>query len=83
MSDHDAIDCGVEENKNLEETMKQMLRLTSAVIVTLAAASGLAMAQNFNDEPLNDKWAPSEWGADDKVGAPNRTTPEMVLKAIG
>jgi Putative cyclase len=64
--------CGVQENENLEET-----------IVTLAAASGPAMAQNVNDEPLNDKWAPSEWGADDKVGAPNRTTPEMVLKAIG
>jgi hypothetical protein len=76
MFEHDAIGLRRVENRNLEETMKQMLRLTSAVIVTLAAASGPAMAQNFNDEPLNDKWAPTEWGADDKVGAPNRTTPE-------
>ena len=34
-----------------------------------------------NDEPLTDNWAPSEWGPEDKVGAVNRTTPEMVLAA--
>jgi kynurenine formamidase len=36
-----------------------------------------------NDEPLTEKWAPSEWGKDDKAGAVNRTTPAMVLKAVG
>ena len=53
------------------------------------AASGLcvglalgAAAQEFNDKPLTENWWPSEWGADDKVGAPNRTTPEMVLEAV-
>lgn len=35
-----------------------------------------------DDKPLNENWAPTEWGPDDKVGAPNRTTPEIVLKAI-
>jgi kynurenine formamidase len=40
-------------------------------------------AQEFNDEPLNDNWAPSEWGPDDKAGAVNRTTPDLVLKAVG
>ena len=30
-----------------------------------------------------ENWWPSEWGADDKVGAVNRTTPEMVMKAVG
>jgi kynurenine formamidase len=35
-----------------------------------------------NDEPLRDKWAPSEWGKDDKAGSVNRTTPAMVLKAV-
>ncbi len=34
-----------------------------------------------NDQPLKENWAPSEWGADDKVGAVNRTTPTMVLSA--
>jgi kynurenine formamidase len=46
--------------------------------------SGPALAQQampVNDEPLTENWAPSAWGPDDKVGAPNRTTPAMVLKA--
>ena len=63
--------------------MKQMLCLTSALVVTVAASFGPVAAQDFNDEPLNEKWAPTEWGPDDKVGAPNRTTPEIVLKAVG
>lgn len=34
-----------------------------------------------NDEPLKENWAPGEWGADDKAGSVNRTTPAMVLEA--
>ncbi len=58
----------------------------------VAGAAGLALvfgtvlsgpAMAVNDEPLTDNWAPSEWGPDDKAGAVNRTTPELVLKAIG
>ena len=41
-----------------------------------------AAAQEFNDKPLQENWWPSEWGPDDKVGAPNRTTPEIVLAAV-
>src|SRR5687767_2933024 len=62
-----------------------MRRLVQAAAIA-AATAGLgttAGAQNINDEPLNQKWAPSEWGADDKAGAVNRTTPEIVLKAVG
>src|SRR5262245_55947994 len=66
-----------------EENMQHILRLTSAAILTTAVACGAALAQDFNDEPLQDKWAPTEWGPDDRVGAPNRTKPEMVLKALG
>ena len=51
----------------------------SAVTLSLPAGAQLGV----NDEPLTAKWAPSEWGPDDKVGAPNRTTPELVLKAVG
>jgi kynurenine formamidase len=46
------------------------------------AASGWAAEDMFNDKPFSEKWAPTEWGKDDKVGAPNRTTPAMVLKAV-
>jgi len=62
--------------------MKRLLHFATIAIVT-TAVSGSAEAQSVNDEPLDQKWAPSEWGADDKVGAPNRTTPELVLKAVG
>jgi kynurenine formamidase len=49
------------------------------VVCTLSIA---AVAQDVNDAPFQEKWAPTEWGADDKAGAVNRTTPELVLKAV-
>jgi kynurenine formamidase len=52
-------------------------------IAALAAACGPAVAQETNDAPFTEKWAPTEWGPDDRVGAPNRTTPQLVLKAVG
>lgn len=61
--------------------MGRFLELVS--FVGLAVASGTAAAQPVNDAPLTEKWAPTEWGADDKVGSPNRTTPQLVLKAVG
>ena len=48
----------------------------------LAFTAGMATAQ-VNDAPLTEGWAPSEWGAEDLAGSVNRTTPEMVLKAVG
>ncbi|MEZ5817285.1 MAG: cyclase family protein [Hyphomicrobiaceae bacterium] len=64
--------------------MKLILPCTLA-IVSMAAVAGSALAQSpgQNDEPLTGNWAPSEFGAEDKVGAVNRTTPELVLKAVG
>jgi len=50
-----------------------------AAVVAIAALAGPAMGAN--DKPFTEKWAPSEWGPDDKAGAVNRTTPAMVLKA--
>ena len=38
--------------------------------------------QPMDDKPFNEKWAPTEWGPNDKVGAPNRTTPAIVMKAV-
>jgi len=53
----------------------------------IALLPGLAVslpgnAQEVNDEPLDEHWAPVEWGPDDKAGAVNRTTPAMVLQAM-
>ena len=53
------------------------------VIAMTLCISIIGNAQDVNDEPLNDNWAPSEWGPADKAGAVNRTTPELVLKAVG
>jgi kynurenine formamidase len=66
----------------LEETMKDIFRcaIAGALVCSIGTTT---FAQEVNDEPLKDKWAPTEWGADDKAGAVNRTTPEMVLKAVG
>ncbi|WP_340109763.1 cyclase family protein [Pikeienuella sp. HZG-20] len=60
--------------------------MTLTKILTFAAAAAFAFqadAQGVNDKPLTENWAPSEWGADDTAGSVNRTTPEMVMKAVG
>ena len=63
--------------------MRHDLRFT-LYVAALATLAAPAVAQlPVNDEPLTGKWAPSEWGADDKIGAVNRITPELVLKAVG
>lgn len=60
--------------------MKSIIRNIAFPFAVIVLA--IANAQEFNDEPLNDNWAPSEWGANDKAGAVNRTTPELVLNAV-
>jgi kynurenine formamidase len=65
----------------MEEAMKHIRVFAAASVASIAMSAPLC-AQTVNDEPLTAKWAPSEWGTDDKAGAVNRTTPEMVLKAI-
>jgi hypothetical protein len=55
-------------------------------LAALAAAVSFAAplnAQDVNDDPLTEKWAPGPFGADDMAGSVNRTTAEMVLKAAG
>src|SRR5262245_25921500 len=76
--------CGSQRNEqtpSLEEAMRSLLQIAAFVGATVAC--GVAAAQDNNDAPLTEKWAPAEWGADDRVGSPNRTTPELVLKAVG
>lgn len=54
---------------------------TAAAMAVLLGIFGSA-ALAVNDEPLKDKWAPSEWGPDDKAGAANRRSTASVLKAM-
>lgn len=60
--------------------MKLSFSLTVCAAMTIAAYSPTGVA--VNDEPLKDRWAPSEWGPDDKVGAANRRSTASVLKAV-
>lgn len=64
--------------------MKKLAKLCFVSIISSVFLFGYSVAPVFaiNDEPLRENWAPSEWGPDDKAGAVNRTTPEMVLKAV-
>lgn len=62
-------------------TRKWGRRTTIAAATALLGLCGPA-ALAVNDEPLTEKWAPSEWGPDDKAGAANRRSAASVLKAI-
>jgi kynurenine formamidase len=59
--------------------------ISSAALALALSASvcGPVSAQDVNDAPLTENWAPTEWGADDKAGSVNRTTPDLVMKAVG
>ena len=60
--------------------MKLSFSVTVCAAMAMVAHAPTVVA--VNDEPLKDKWAPSEWGPDDKVGAANRRTAASVLKAV-
>ncbi len=51
--------------------------IAGAVGAAMALSGGAAFA--VNDEPLTDNWAPTEWGADDMVGAPLTTFPRLSM----
>ncbi len=62
--------------------MKILSKLgVAAALATVSLAAPLS-AQGVNDDPITQNWAPGPWGADDKAGSVNRTTPDMVLKAV-
>ena len=68
----------MESHMKIITTIVRLAMVGSACV--FAMTSGAAWAEN--DQPLSENWAPSEWGADDKVGSVNRTTPAMVLSAV-
>jgi len=60
----------------------ERLYVVAAIVTAFLTGYSVGPVLAFNDEPLRDGWAPSEWGPDDKAGAVNRTTSEMVLKSV-
>ena len=71
-------------------TLKRAMESAFTMVAMAAlchASSATAEDSNANGPPPNDRpfeesWWPTEWGANDRVGAANRTTPAMVLAAI-
>ena len=61
--------------------MRSLYALPMLVGLIGVALMPIANAQ-VSDKPLTEKWAPTEWGPDDRAGSVNRTTPEIVLKAM-
>lgn len=51
------------------------------IILTITCCCLMANISYSADD--TEKWWPSEWGADDQIGALNRLTPEKVLAAAG
>ena len=60
-----------------------MLSMVTALLAGLILATvSFAARGPYNDEPLEQNWAPSEFGPDDKAGAINRIVPATVMNAI-
>jgi kynurenine formamidase len=65
-------------------------QLIAAAAAAVAATAVLAVrspdAQDpsgpTSDKPLQERWAPSEWGPNDRIGSANRITPDVVMKAV-
>ena len=48
----------------------------------LASLFSVGCIQQGAAENAQDKWWPSEWGAEDQKGSANRVTPERILSAL-
>ena len=64
--------------------MKPMSRIAALASAISLVGGTVARAQQepVSDRPFQEKWAPGEFGPEDKAGAVNRTTPALVLKAV-
>src|SRR5438093_4687925 len=63
--------------------MSSVPRIFALALIVALCLTGVTVASaQMSDKPLIEKWAPTEYGPDDKAGAVNRTTPAMVLKAL-
>jgi hypothetical protein len=57
--------------------MRPVVSVAVALLMVLSAFAGATLAQTLqgpvDDKPLNEKWAPSKWGAQDRAGSANHT----------
>jgi len=57
-------------------------RTRSWVFASYAALTSLFSVAYIQHAGAEDKWWPSEWGAEDQKGSANRVTPQRVLSAL-
>jgi hypothetical protein len=62
----------------MEETMKAIATRVSTAIVAVALTTATAWAGN---NPVDEKWWPSKFGANDQAGATNYITPQKRMEA--
>jgi len=48
--------------------------LTVMLVAFAAPATPQTLQGPVSDKPLDEKWAPSKWGAQDRAGSANHTT---------
>jgi hypothetical protein len=63
----------------MESSSNPLLRWVMAVLCTLATIASSVVAGN---NPVDEPWWPSEFGADDQAGAVQYITPEKRLAAV-
>lgn len=69
--------------------MKSWTKILAVAVLGMVCLLGVSVmnaqtpSQPMDDKPLTERWAPTEWGPNDKAGAVNRTTPAIVLKSVG
>lgn len=65
--------------------MRAVSRISAVALAGAISLLGATVAKSqqepISDKPLQEKWAPTEFGQDDKAGAVKRTTPALVLTA--
>jgi kynurenine formamidase len=62
--------------------MKALIKLSLAGAAGALLLVGTAVKAQVNDAPITEKWFPTEYGADDKAGAINRISPDVIMKAV-
>src|SRR3974390_2403794 len=62
---------------NISHREDTFMKAVIALSAILSLVAGTALAQTlkcpFSDKPLDEKWAPTKWGADDSAGSTNHT----------
>lgn len=63
------------------QSLKKFVLVPAVVALTTTFSTGV-VAQDANNKPFEEGWAPSQFGADDRIGMMQVITAEHVLKAV-